>query len=129
MGRRKTKAADEAPAPAAPAPAIGGNVSDETARKHYSKIVQIEAKLASVKQELKTAWETAESDGISKKPFKEAMRRMKDDPAAADAYMRQLQQYTTQLGLFDRIEQWKQGEDTADNAASVEAAERELADA
>jgi hypothetical protein len=54
---------------------------------------------------------------------------MKDDPAAADAYMRQLQQYTTQLGLFDRIEQWKQGEDTADNAASVEAAERELADA
>lgn len=129
MGRRRNGQDGERPEPATPSVTIGGNVSAETAHKHYRLIAAAETELKSKQQALKTAWDAAESDGISKAPFKAAMKRMKDDTAAADAYLSQFQQYTTQLGLFDRIAEWKQGEENEANSASVDAAERELADA
>lgn len=100
------------------------NVPDATAKKHFSKIFALETKLASVRQELTTAWANAEGDGIERKPFKAAMKLVNGDPATADAYMRKLNEYTTQLGLFDRIDAWKQGEQHEANAASVRAAEK-----
>jgi uncharacterized protein (UPF0335 family) len=134
MGRRR-KTAHEAMEAAEehlhgrPAPAIGGNVSDDTARRHMSAISILEAELANVRQKLKTAWDAAEADGIDKKAFKAVMKLRKEDPAKADAYTRLFQRYSEQLGLFDMIDAWKQAEETEANGASIDAAERELADA
>lgn len=102
------------------------NVTDETARKHFGRIFQLETKLAGVRGELAAAWKEAESDGIEKKPFKAAMKLLNADPATADAYLRKLQTYTTQLGLFDKIDAWKQAETNEANAASVDRAEEDL---
>ena len=126
MARRK---------PAGRAPAIHksatafGNVTDDIVRQHASALRALSAKLRTVQQEIKTAWQTAEADGIGKTPLKAALKLLSGDPATADAYLRQFQQYTVQLGLFDAIEQWKQGEAVEANEASVDAAERALADA
>ena len=104
---------------------IGGNgVASETMRKHSTAILALQTKLRSVQQELKAAYQAAESDGIARKPFKAALKLLGDDPASADAYMRQFDQYTHQLGLFDAIKAWKQEERDEANGASVEAASR-----
>lgn len=118
----------ESAEPAAPkAAAIGDNVKPEVSKRHASTILRLTSELKAVQQKIKTAWDAAESDGIVKKPFKAVLKLASDDPAALELYLRQFQQYTVQLGLFDRIEAWKQAEDTADNAASVDAAERQAA--
>ena len=108
---------------------IGGNVAPETLKRHFAEIGALESELKAVQQQLKTAWGAAESDGIAKKPFKLVRKLFAEDPAAADAFMRQVQSYSTQLGLFDRIDAWKQAEENEANGASVDAAERERAGA
>jgi len=127
MARRSSKRQPEQqPDPiAAVATNIGGNVSTEILKQHCSAIESAEAGLKRAQQKLKTCWDGAENDGIDKKAFKATMKRLKEDPATARAYLALVQSYSTQLGLFDRIQQWESDEAQGANAASVDRAEAE----
>jgi len=105
---------------------IGGNVPPEVLKKHFAEIGRLETAQKAANQALSTAWKAAESDGIAKKPAKLVFKLFKDDPATADAVLRSVQTYATQLGLFDRIDEWKQAEQHEANGASIARAESDV---
>lgn len=119
----RKKKSDLSTAPSEPLHAAYEGSNENVELKHFAKLAGIEAKLASVRQELKTAWDEAEADGIEKKPFKAAIKLAKGNPATADQFIKKFTHYTTQLGLFDRIDQWKQAEQHEANKGSVARAE------
>lgn len=120
--RRSNPESTETPEPKRAA--IGGNVTKETLVRHFNEISMIETEMASARQALSQAWKDAEADGINKKAAKLAFKQMAQDPASADHFVRSFTHYTQQLGLFDKIDEWKQAEATEANAASVAAASK-----
>src|SRR5258708_7195291 len=130
MGRSSTKAqkkrdnGHDGEQPATAAPAIGGNVSDETLRQFEREYVALKVKLDEARGKLAAHCKAGESNGIDLKTFKQ-VRKLKDLlPPEAEAKIQTFTRYTKQLGLFDLIEEFRQGEEREDNAASVAAAER-----
>lgn len=111
-------------------PAIGGNVTTETLRAFERDYMALNAKLKEARSALATRCKSAqETDGIDLKMFKQ-VRKLKDLlPPEAEAKIHTFTNYTKQLGIFELIQEFRQGEANADNAASVDAAEREQADA
>lgn len=103
--------------------AVGGNVTQETVRRHYGAIDSAEAGLKRAQQKLKTCWDDAEAAGIDKKALKSVMKRLKEDPATARLHMNLVRSYSVQLGLFDKIEGWLQDEERGAQAASIDRAE------
>ena len=109
------------------APAIGGNVSDETLRAFERDYVALKKKVDEARSALAARCKSAQDvDGIDLKTFKQ-VRKLKDLlPPEAEAKVHTFTRYTQQLGIFDAIEEYRQAEAREDNAASVDAAEREL---
>lgn len=130
MDRRTQNGRDAEPAPATPSPGIGGNVSDETMREFERDYMALRKKVDEARAALAARCKTAQDvDGIDLKTFKQ-VRKLKDLlPPEQHAKIVTFTNYTRQLGIFDAIEEYRQGEERDDNAASVEAAERELAGA
>lgn len=122
MARKPKRQPEAEQAAEAVAASIGGNVTQETLRQHYGAIDSAEGTLKRAQQKLKTCWDDAENAGIDKKALKQVMKRLREDPATARMHMQLIRSYSTQLGLFDKIEGWLQDEDKAANAASIEAA-------
>src|SRR5712692_8317679 len=114
----------EAQEPAAAAPAIGGNVSDETLRQFEREYVALKVKLDEARGKLGAHCKAGESNGIDLKTFKLVRNLKVLLPPEAEAKIQTFTRYTKQLGIFDLIEEFRQGEALEDNAASVAAAER-----
>ena len=125
MGRRKQTDPEQ---PQAATPAIGGNVSDETMRAFERDYMALKAKVDEARSALAARCKSAQDvDGIDLKTFKQ-VRKLKDLlPPEMDAKIKTFTRYTHQLGIFDQIEEYRQAEAHSDNAASVDAAERERA--
>src|SRR6266851_5312477 len=124
MPRKKRDNGHDAGQPAAATPAIGGNVSDETLRQFEREYVALKAKADEARGKFGAHCKAGESNGIDLKTFKQ-VRKLKDLlPLEAEAKIHTLTRYTKQLGIFDLIEEFRQGEAREDNAASVAAAER-----
>jgi hypothetical protein len=125
MGRREQT--DDTEQPAA-SPAIGGNVTDETLRAFERDYMALKAKVDEARSALAARCKSAQDvDGIDLKTFKQ-VRKLKDLlPPEAEAKIHTFTNYTKQLGIFDQIQAYRQAEATEDNAASVDAAERERA--
>src|SRR6266851_7344231 len=112
-------------ATAAAAPAIGGNVSDETLRQCEKRYAAAVFDLGSARSRLAAVCkQAADVDGIDVKIFKQVQKLKKLLPPEAEAKIHTFTRYTKQLGIFDLIEEFRQGEAREDNAASVAAAER-----
>src|SRR5258708_5551384 len=133
MGRSSTKAqkkrdsGHDGEQPATAAAAIGGNVSDETLRQFEREYVALKVKLDEARGKLAAHCKAGESNGIDLKTFKQ-VRKLKDLlPPEAEAKIQTFTRYTKQLGLFEIIEEFRQGEEREDNAASVAAAARTAA--
>jgi len=108
-----------------PAPAIGGNVSDETLRQFEKRYAAAVFDLDSARSRLAAVCkQAADVDGIDVKTFKQVQKLKKLLPPEAEAKIQTFTRYTKQLGLFEIIEEFRQGEAREDNAASVAAAER-----
>ena len=120
--RRRSNPDTETPEPKRAA--IGGNVSKDTLTRYFHAVSRLETDLAGLRQSLSQVWKDAENDGINKKAAKLAFKQMAQDPASADHFVRSFTHYTQQLGLFDKIDEWKQAEATEANAASVAAASK-----
>ena len=131
MGRKKRDnghdgdPSAEAQEPAAATPAIGGNVSDETLRQFEKRYAAAVFDLDSARSRLAAVCkQAADVDGIDVKTFKQVQKLKKLLPPEAEAKIHAFTRYTKQLGIFDLIEEFRQGEAREDNAASVAAAER-----
>ena len=122
MPRRKKS--ENGHAAEAPAPAIGGNVTDETLREFERDYVALKAELDEVRGQLGARCKAAEEAGIDVKTFKQVMKIKKLMAPEMKAKIHTFTRYTTQLGLFDLIQQFEQAEAADANAASVDAAER-----
>src|SRR5260370_39671425 len=124
MPRKKRDNGHDGDPSAEAAPAIGGNVSDETLRQFEREYVALKLKLDEARGKLAAHCKAGESNGIDIKTFKQ-VRKLKDLlPPEAEAKIHTFTRYTKQLGIFDLIEEFRQGEEREDNAASVAAAER-----
>ena len=122
---RKKRDNGHAADPAEAAPAIGGNVSDETLRQFEKRYAAAVFDLDSARSRLAAVCkQAADVDGIDVKTFKQVQKLKKLLPPEAEAKIHTFTRYTKQLGIFDLIEEFRQGEEREDNAASVAAAER-----
>lgn len=123
MARRK-KANGHADAPAAAA-GIGHNGDDaERLRKFEREYSAAKAKVDEARGALGSLCKQAESDGIDVKTFKQVLKVKQLLAPEMQAKIETFTRYTTQLGLFDAIEAWRQAEAHEANAASVDAAEK-----
>jgi hypothetical protein len=129
-GKRKNGHDTSEAQPRAATPAIGGNVTDETLKNFERDYMALKAKVDEARGALAARCKSAQdSEGIDLKTFKQ-VRKLKDLlPPEAEAKIHTFTRYTEQLGIFDLIQEFRQGEEREDNAASVDAAERERADA
>lgn len=128
MGRRKQNGHDSEPPAAAPAPAIGDNVADETLRAFEREYVSLKKIADDASDDVALACKRAAENGIDVATFKR-VRKIKELTAPEmDVKIQTFTRYTKQLGIFDLIEEFRQGEEREDNAASVAAAERERAE-
>lgn len=119
MARRsRSEPESEQPKPAS----IGDNVTREVLTKFLNQVQHHETRIASERQALSQVWKDAEAAGINKKVAKKVFKLASEDPATIDLYVRSFTHYTTQLGLFDRVQEWKQAEANEANGASVAAA-------
>jgi len=125
--RKKRDNGHDSEQPAAAAPAIGGNVSDETLRQFEREYVALKVKLDEARGKLGAHCKAGESNGIDLKTFKLVRNLKVLLPPEAEAKIQTFTRYTKQLGIFDLIEEFRQGEAREDNAASVAAAERAAA--
>lgn len=99
--------------------AIGNNVTKATLLHHYSEISALDTEMSEVRGRLAAAWKDAEAAGIDKKVAKRVFKLASKDPATIDLYVRSFTHYTTQLGLFERVDEWKQAEANEANGASI----------
>lgn len=110
-------------------PAIGGNVSTETLREFERSFVSLKKIVEDARDDLKAHCKHGAELGIDIATFKR-VRKLKELTAPEmEANIHTFTNYTKQLGIFDLIQDFRQAEANADNAASVDAAERERADA
>lgn len=109
-------------------PGIGGNVSSETLREFERDYMAAKHRVDEARGALGALCKSAENVGIDVKTFK-LVRKLKDLlPPEAEAKIHTFTNYTKQLGIFELIQEFRQGEANDDNLASLEAAERERAE-
>lgn len=105
---------------------VGSNVTPETLKKHHNAIQALQARAREIAGQMSAAWKAAESDGIDRKAGKLVFKLFDTDPATFDAFMRQITTYSTQLGLFERVDDWKAEEKLEADKGSVNRAEGDL---
>src|SRR5260370_39673489 len=113
--RKKRDNGHDGEQPAAAAPAIGGNVSDETLRQFEKRYAAAVFDLDSARSRLAAVCkQAADVDGIDVKTFKQEQKLKKLLPPEAEAKIQTFTRDTKQLGLFDIIEDFRQGAESED---------------
>lgn len=105
---------------------VGDNVTDEVMtdfERKYSALREVEQK---AKDALKTHCKNGEGLGINLKVFKRVQKKKELAAPEAEAEILLEQRYSRQLGLFDAIAEYRQGQDNEDNEASVRIAEGQV---
>lgn len=106
------------------APTAGDNVPAATLRQFERDYAALKTKVDEARGALGARCKQAEADGIDVKTFKQVAKLKALLAPEMDAKVQAFTRYTQQLGLFDLIEEYRQGIEREDNAASVAAAER-----